>query len=185
MPPSNFKRKWIKLWIDECLTGTVREDLSPEERSVWYDFLLVAGRNRPPGCISANENTPITPRRLASILNIPVPLINRAIRKFKKSGRIEVRSNGIISIINWGKYQFTDYDRQKQYRGKPKSAPEITTYTYEMFEADDEYIESLLAGEDKGKEKTLIYTCTCFQAKYGRDKAAEYWPQYLIYLEGE
>jgi len=121
MPPSNFKRKWIKLWIDECLTGTVREDLSPEERSVWYDILLFAGRNRPAGHISANKTTPISRKRLAAILNIPLGLLNRSIKKFEESERISINSKGIIRITNWDKYQFTDYDRQKPYRQKSRA----------------------------------------------------------------
>jgi len=116
MPPNTWKRKWIKLFIDECLTGTIREDLTPDERSVWYDFLLLAGRNRPPGNISANENTPMSPQRLAAILNISGSLLTRAKKKFKESGRITVEPNGTISITNWAKYQFSDYDRQKPYR---------------------------------------------------------------------
>ena len=116
MPPGNFKRKWIKLWIDECLTGTIREDLTVEERSVWYDFLLVAGRNRPPGSISANEDTPMSLKRLAAILNISTKLLAQAIDRFMDSGRITKSTNDIIHISNWAKYQFTDYDRQKPYR---------------------------------------------------------------------
>jgi len=116
MPPSNFKRKWIKLFIDECLTGTIREDLSSEERGVWYDFLLLAGRNRPPGAISANETTAISPTRLAALLNIKVTLLARAIDKFESSGRVTIEDNGILHIVNWDKYQYTDYDRQKPIR---------------------------------------------------------------------
>jgi hypothetical protein len=116
MPPSNFKRKWIKLFIDECLTGTIREELRPDERSVWYDFLLLAGRNRPPGCISANEDTPLSPARLSSILNVSEALLARSIKKFEDEGRIEFDLRGIVHIINWDKYQYTDYDRQKPYR---------------------------------------------------------------------
>jgi len=121
MPPSEFKRKWIKLWIDECLTGTIREDVTPEERSVWYDFLLLAGRNRPPGCISANDKTPLTPKRLASILNIPVLLLAKAVKRFEDSERIAIDSTGIIHILNWDKYQYSDYDRQKPYRQKSQA----------------------------------------------------------------
>ena len=120
MPPSIWRRKWIKLFIDECLTGTIREDLEPEERSTWYDFLLLAGRNRPPGSISANENTPMSRKRLASILNISDTLLARSITKFQESGRIEVTPDGVITIINWAKYQYTDYDRQKPFREKAK-----------------------------------------------------------------
>ena len=125
MPPSSFKRKWIKLWIDECLTGTIREEVTPEERSVWYDFLLLAGRNRPPGSISANETTSLSPKRLASILNIPVSLLASSTKKFEDSGRITIDEAGVIHITNWEKYQYTDYDRQKPYREAKRTIEEI------------------------------------------------------------
>jgi len=118
MPPSNFKRKWIKLFIDECLTGTIREDLTPTQRSIWYDFLLLAGRNRPSGCISANENTAISSKRLAALLNVQVNIVTNAKKKFLESKRITIDLAGIIRIVNWDKYQYTDYDRQKPYRQK-------------------------------------------------------------------
>lgn len=113
-------RDWIKLWIKESLLGTIREDLAPEERSTWYDFLLLAGNCRIPGTISANENTPIPPRRIAAILNVEEPLVKRCIVKFEKSGRITIDKTGVIRIVNWDKYQYTDYDRQKPYRQQAK-----------------------------------------------------------------
>jgi len=156
MPPNKFKRKWIKLWIDECLTGTIREELSPEERSVWYDSLLLAGRNRPPGRISANENTSITPKRLASIMNIPTTLLERSMKKFQKTGRVKIDRNGVIHIINWEQYQFTDYDRQKPYR-EAKKAMKVKT----DMPADgpfggvtnDQYREDYLNSEDYQEDK--------------------------------
>lgn len=177
------KRLWIKLFIKECLIGTIREDLTPSERGLWYDFLILAGYSRVPGVICANENTPIPHKRIAAILNVPLPLVNQCLKKFKQSGRIKIDTHGLIHILNWEKYQYSDYDRQKIYREKAKADRTITTYTPEMFEEDDAYIEELLEGMDKGKEKTLIYTASVFRGKYGQAKAAEYWPQYLIYLE--
>ena len=130
MPPQGFKRKWIKLYIDECLSGTIREDLTPAQRSIWFDFLLLSGKNRPPGCISANETTALSLKRMAAILNVSANVISRATGKFLESGRITVDEDGIIHIVNWDKYQFSDYDRQKVYRqqglpeGEPKPEPD-------------------------------------------------------------
>jgi DnaD/phage-associated family protein len=109
-------RDWIKLWIKESLLGTIREDLTAEERSVWYDFLLLAGNCRTPGVISANATTPIPDKRIASILNIPEALVKRCIKRFIESGRIEQDLTGVIHIINWEKYQYSDYDRVKKWR---------------------------------------------------------------------
>lgn len=109
-------RDWVKLWIKESLVGTIREDLTPAERGLWYDFLLLAGNSRVPGKICANETTAIPVKRIAGILNVSESLVNQGIEKFLSSGRIEIDENGLITIINWKKYQYSDYDRQKKYR---------------------------------------------------------------------
>ena len=111
-------RDWVKLWVKEALLGTIREDLTPEERGTWYDFLLLAGNSRIPGVICANKTTALPVKRIAGILNIDTTLVKRCIKKFKESERITVDSNGVITIVNWGRYQYSDYDRQKPYRKK-------------------------------------------------------------------
>lgn len=109
-------RDWVKLWIKESLLGTIREDLTAEERGMWYDFLLLAGNSRIPGIICANEDSPLPIKRIAGILNVTEELVNQSIQKFLKSGRITMDNQGIIRIVNWSKYQYSDYERQKPYR---------------------------------------------------------------------
>ena len=111
-------RDWVKLWVKEALLGTIREDLTPEERGTWYDFLLLAGNSRIPGVICANQTTALPTKRIAGILNINEVLVKQCIKKFKDSGRITVDKNGVIAITNWSRYQYSDYDRQKPYRQK-------------------------------------------------------------------
>lgn len=113
-------RDWIKLWVKESLIGTIREDLTSEERGMWYDFLLLAGNSRIPGIICANESTPLPVKRIAGILNVSEQLVEQSIQKFTKSGRIAIDKQGVIHIVNWAKYQYSDYDRQKPYREKTK-----------------------------------------------------------------
>ncbi len=117
-------RDWVKLWVKEALLGTIREDLTPEERGTWYDFLLLAGNSRIPGVICANKTTPMPTKRIAGILNIDTTLVKRCTKKFKESGRITVDSNGVIHIVNWARYQYSDYDRQKPYRQKSSKEKE-------------------------------------------------------------
>ena len=116
MSKEPIHRDWVKLWVKECLLGTLREELTPEERGVWYDFLILAGHSRVPGVICANENTALSNKRIAEILNTPLKLIERCLGKFKEAGRIAIDDYGCIHIFNWGKYQYSDYDRQKKYR---------------------------------------------------------------------
>ena len=124
-------RDWVKLWVKEALLGTIREDLTAGERGTWYDFLLLAGNSRIPGVICANKTTALPIKRIAGILNIDAGLVKKCIKKFEESGRITIDKNGVISIVNWGRYQYSDYDRQKSYRhqeDQPVALPTFETY---------------------------------------------------------
>ena len=35
-----WKRSWVKFLVDECLDGSIREELTPAERGVWYDLII-------------------------------------------------------------------------------------------------------------------------------------------------
>jgi len=128
MSKEPYHRDWVKLWVKECLIGTIREDLTPEERGVWYDFLILAGHSRVPGVICANKDSPLSVKRISEILNTPQPLIERCISKFKASSRIDIDSKGCIHIQNWVRYQYSDYDRQKKYREAISGSPAKITY---------------------------------------------------------
>ena len=108
-------RDWIKLHVKECLIGSMREDMTPEERSVWYDFLVLAGNSRVPGVLCSNKEQGFTTKRISQLLNTPEPLIKKCIKTWK-GDRIEVDHLKRIVILNWDKYQYSDYDRQKPYR---------------------------------------------------------------------
>lgn len=109
-----WKRTWVKLWVNECLTGTIRFELTPEERSVWYDLIILAGQCRQPGILASNEKFPFPHQYIAGVLNIPIELLEQSLEKFKKADRIIEDENG-IRILNWEKYQ-SEYQRQKKYR---------------------------------------------------------------------
>ncbi|MFQ5997097.1 MAG: phage replisome organizer N-terminal domain-containing protein [Dehalococcoidales bacterium] len=110
--------RWVKLWVNESLQGTIRFDLEPDERGVWYDLLVLAGQCQLDGIIAAGLGRPYPPNWLAGTLNISLELLERTLRKCEQSGKIEVDSYG-IHILNWSKYQ-SEYDRQRPYRQKKK-----------------------------------------------------------------
>lgn len=153
-------RDWVKLWVKEALLGTIREDLTSEERGTWYDFLLLAGNSRIPGVICANKTTAMPVKRIAAILNITEPLVSKCIKKFKESGRITVNRNGLISIVNWGRYQYSDYERQKVYRHKLE-------YTFEMFCEDYDALDNHKKTGGLGDD---LATSRYFWDKYGWSK---------------
>ena len=114
-----MRRKWVKIWVDESLTGTVRFDLTPAERSIWYDLIILAGACRVPGQISSNETTPFPHDYIANLLQVPLDLLQTTLKKLADTGRISENENG-IHITNWLKYQ-SEYDRQKKYRGRKET----------------------------------------------------------------
>jgi len=124
-------RDWIKIWIKPYLMGSIREDLTAEERGVWTDFLVLAGNSRVPGVICSNEESPMSLLRMAGMLNVNVKLVKRCLDKFLESGRVTVDDLGLIHIVNWGKYQYSDYDRVKKYRqAKKKHEREVFGEVY-------------------------------------------------------
>jgi len=116
---STGSMRYVKMYVAECLEGTIRFDFEPAERGVWYDLVILAGRMRVKGLIGAGSGIPYPRRWIAGILNIDEELLELTIEKCKKTHRISENSNG-IRILNWNKYQ-SEYDRQKPYRDKKKA----------------------------------------------------------------
>jgi hypothetical protein len=129
-PYQSSKRSWIKLWVDEWLSGTTRFELDPGERSVFADLIVMAGKSRFPGIIAAGENNdgyigyPI--QYLAGTLVVPDNMLESALEKCAASEKIAVTRNGngnvVIEVINFTRYQ-SEYQRQRPYRVKPESDP--------------------------------------------------------------
>lgn len=111
-------RKWVKLWVTECLEGGIRYQLEPNERSVWYDLLLFAALRNPAGHICDRDGRPFPHQFIAGRLNISVDLLELTLKKCIKEGRI-TEDGGGIHITNWARYQ-SEYERQKPFREKKK-----------------------------------------------------------------
>lgn len=124
-------RRWIKMWTRECLSGTIRFDFTPAERSVWYDLIILAGDCRQEGIIAAGSGTPYPRGWIAGTLNIDVGLLEKVLDKCEKTGRITEDGQG-IHIINWTRYQ-SEYDRQKPYRQAKKVEDDPGKYTGQRY----------------------------------------------------
>ena len=97
-------RTWIKLYCAECIRGSIRTTLSPTERSVWYDLLLMAGDSRVDGVICATVGIPYPHRHIANTLAISLPLLQSCLKKFKDQDRLTEDDEG-IHILKWHLYQ--------------------------------------------------------------------------------
>lgn len=142
MPPSSAEpspqrttgaMRYVKMFVMECLDGTIRFDFDPDERGVWYDLILLGGRMRVKGLLSAGPGQPYPRRWIAGTLNITEELLERTLRKCIAAPgdnktldghdpRIVETPDG-LRIINWHKYQ-SEYDRQKPYRERKRAKKE-------------------------------------------------------------
>jgi len=114
---TKLRRPWIKLYPIDCLDGSIRYQLEPAERSVWYDLLNFSAICAEPGIIADKDGRPYPRSFIANRLNIDVELLDTALAKCIDEGRIMEINGGVIVIVNWSSYQ-SEYQRQKPYRDK-------------------------------------------------------------------
>ena len=108
------RRRWIKLYPIECLEGSIRYQLEPDERGVWYDLLNFAALCSNDGSIADRDNRPYPHTFVANRLNIALELLDRTLKKCLKENRLTEDDKG-IHIRNWNAYQ-SEYDRVKGYQ---------------------------------------------------------------------
>ena len=137
------RRAWVKVYITGWLHGSIRWQLTPEERSVWCDLICLAGECGKEGKIVDNDGRAYPLAYLAGMFYIPEELLTRTIDKCVIDNRV-IYEDGIISIINWKVYQ-SEYERQKQYQGDAaklapvdKDGKAIGYYTFKKFKEPQE-----------------------------------------------
>ena len=111
------RRPWIKLYPIDCLDGSIRYQLEPDERGVWYDLLNFSAICANPGVIADKDGRPYPHSFIANRLNIELELLEATLAKCYEEGRCQESDGGVIAITNWSAYQ-SEYQRQKPYRDK-------------------------------------------------------------------
>lgn len=112
--PMERRRRWIKLYPVECLEGSIRYQLEPDERGVWYDLLNFAAVCSVSGVISDRDGRPYPHSFIANRLNIADELLERTLAKCFDEKRMMEDGAG-IHLNNWAYYQ-SEYDRVKGYQ---------------------------------------------------------------------
>ncbi len=132
------RRKWIKLYPMECLTGSIRYQLTAEERGTWYDLLNFASISSNTGFIGDRDGRPYPHSYIANRLNINVELLESTLSKCKAEGRLSEDEHG-VQITKWETYQ-SEYDRQKPYQlkyyQKQKSQEKLTNARWDAMPDD-------------------------------------------------
>lgn len=126
-----MRRSWIKLYVGQTLRGSCFSEMLPDERFVWFGFLLLGGDNPIEGKISVTESMGYSFEQLADLLKCNTELIKRSVKKMVKFDKIKMDGSNIIEIINWQKYQ-SEYQRQRNYREeyKKKLQRKVTPESY-------------------------------------------------------
>lgn len=130
-----MKRTWIKLYAHQWLFGTLRDELEPAERSIWADFLAMAGDSNWEGQISFTKTMGYTDFQISGLLKVPLQTLKSAKEKMIKHGKITVTEDNVIEICKWFIYQ-SEYLRQKPYRQKAKKLQGIVTSESDTLDID-------------------------------------------------
>ena len=89
------KRKlWIKLYPENWIHGSTREEMTNAERAVWIDLLALAALNDPPGRISFRKLI-----RLAKQINVSAKLLKCTLKKALQYDKIETNPSQIKNSI--------------------------------------------------------------------------------------
>ena len=114
--PHPTRRRWIKLWTQESLYGSISQELEPAERWAWIGLLLMAGDSMSNGMVSIAPGVPYTDEQIAKILALPLNDWQAAKAKMVQVNKIEVNGTGIIKIVKWDEYQgFDRLGYQREY----------------------------------------------------------------------
>jgi len=116
---------WFKLHSKGWLTGSIRQQLTAEERSVWADLLAMANECRTRGVIARAQGIPYSREYLANHFGVSQELLNSTIEKcradandpgrsIREGHRIEVLEDGTIVITNWEQYQAVPLRRGRE-----------------------------------------------------------------------
>ncbi len=114
MSRGTSRRSWVKLFVTGWLHGSIRWQLTPEQRSVFADLICLAGECNQDGKICDNDGRPFPLEYIAHQLNISEDLLVATLAVNEDEGRIS-QDEGVITIANWKVYQ-SEYARQKPYR---------------------------------------------------------------------
>ncbi len=112
------KMKWIKLWTEESLKGSVIAELDATEKGIWFTLLLLAGSSLSPGVVEIAKGRAYPNDYLIDhYVRCDKEKFEETIRKLTQLGMIKILSDHRIKITNWNKYQ-TRYE--KYYKKGPK-----------------------------------------------------------------
>lgn len=112
-----MRRIWVKLYVDQCLRGSMIAELSPTQRWMFVGLILLAGDSPIPGQVYRRKDENGLPvgysdAVLADTLGVDESEIRPGIARMVEKSKVFVDALGVISISNWTKYQ-SEYERTR------------------------------------------------------------------------
>ncbi len=127
VPRGAKRRDWVKL-DSGWLSSSINYRMTPDERYTFSCLIVMAGSakgyGRVPGLISDNDCREMPHEFLAQEAHVSLELFEETLKKGEADESIYQNGHGIF-LINFDEYQFTEYDRQKQYREAKKQRDEF------------------------------------------------------------
>lgn len=111
------KRWWVKLWTNDWLSGSLRFDMTPIQRSIFLDLIALANESRDRGFIRANPNRPYPHSWIASKLNVSLEEFEEALAVCIAQDRVIENSDG-IQVVNFQFYQNVKGAKHREGVGK-------------------------------------------------------------------
>lgn len=115
-------RKWVKMDCDGLLHGSICYLLELDGQAVWFKMIAfseVSGGR--PGYIEDNNQRGLPHKFISHRLGCDLEVFEQVYRIMTDDGALETDENGSIHLVNFDKYQFTEYDRQRPYRQASKA----------------------------------------------------------------
>jgi len=106
--------RWVRLWTREGIVSQPSWTL--EQEGFFTRLLRHAGNGTIHGKICVTEEIGYSHEQMMALVHVVAPDYHRLIKDMVDLERIAVDEKGIISILNWEKYQ-SEYARQDRYRG--------------------------------------------------------------------
>lgn len=122
--PAPLRKRWVKLWTQEVLYGTISKELTLEQQAIWIKLLALAGDSPIPGTICLAPDVPYPMPSLAKVIGTDLDTLEIALKRIASEEVSEITiDSDFIRICNWKSYQ--EFDRlsymrkyMRQYRGE-------------------------------------------------------------------
>jgi len=111
---------YFKLWTRDWMQGSMRYNNTPAERGFFVDMTAMANECRgrrekiPVGAICISPDIPLSHTDIARRLMIEPEEFEKHLAKMKEQGRITEDDKGIITIVNFGYYQWRGKKKRKE-----------------------------------------------------------------------